>query len=165
MNRKGGEVNASPVLMKGEIICINDNFCTQSDVVQKSLVGNFEVTEKMLPPLNEVRRWANKTWKQAHGLNIYEMGSGNFLFEFADRVMAEQVISGDWIWNKVMLRLQWWSPMLGAKKEVIRNSSTWVRIVDLPLHLWSQEVFKAIGDQCGGWIETEEETQLRNHLK
>lgn len=44
-------------------------------------------------------------------------------------------------------------------------SSTWTRIIGLPLHLWSQMTFKAIRDFCWGWVKTEEETQLRNHLK
>lgn len=35
----------------------------------------------------------------------------------------------------------------------------------VPLHLWYQDIFKQIGVKCGGWIETEEETTLRNHLK
>lgn len=35
----------------------------------------------------------------------------------------------------------------------------------VPQHLWSQKKFKEIGDFCGGWIATEEETELRNHLK
>lgn len=35
----------------------------------------------------------------------------------------------------------------------------------LPLHLRSQKTFKAIGDVCGGWVKTKEETQLSNHLK
>ncbi|KAF3645971.1 hypothetical protein FXO38_19382 [Capsicum annuum] len=26
-------------------------------------------------------------------------------------------------------------------------------------------MFKAIGDHCGGWLEIEEETSLKNHLK
>lgn len=26
-------------------------------------------------------------------------------------------------------------------------------------------MFKAIGDICGGWLKTKEETTLRNHLK
>lgn len=26
-------------------------------------------------------------------------------------------------------------------------------------------VFKEVGDFCGGWIQTEEETKLKNHLK
>uniref|UniRef100_M1CTX8 T2-type RNase n=1 Tax=Solanum tuberosum TaxID=4113 RepID=M1CTX8_SOLTU len=31
---------------------------------------------------------------------------------------------------------------------------------------WGHEnVFKAVGDFCGGWVKTEEETDLRNHLK
>lgn len=32
------------------------------------------------------------------------------------------------------------------------------------MSLWSHEVFKQIGDRCGGFIETEEETTLKNHL-
>lgn len=35
----------------------------------------------------------------------------------------------------------------------------------MPLQLWSQKVFREIGNLCGGWIRTEEETELRNHLK
>lgn len=38
-------------------------------------------------------------------------------------------------------------------------------MVGLPLHLWSHKVFKVVGDHCGGWIRTEEETELRNCLK
>ncbi|RVW51474.1 hypothetical protein CK203_084032 [Vitis vinifera] len=34
----------------------------------------------------------------------------------------------------------------------------WVRVVGLPLHLWSREVFKLIGDGCGGLINVDEET-------
>ncbi|WJZ85239.1 hypothetical protein VitviT2T_004785 [Vitis vinifera] len=34
----------------------------------------------------------------------------------------------------------------------------WVRVVGLPLHLWSREVFKLIGDGCGGLINVDEKT-------
>lgn len=37
--------------------------------------------------------------------------------------------------------------------------------MDLSLHLWTEKVFKAIGDQYGGWLETKEETLLKDHLK
>lgn len=40
-----------------------------------------------------------------------------------------------------------------------------MRLLGIPLHLWSQKIFKQIGDLCGGWIETEEEAILRNLLK
>lgn len=93
------------------------------------------------------------------------MGDGNFLFEFATRSTAEQVIVGDWVWNNSKIRLDWWTPTIVATNRENRPSSTWTRNVGLPLHLWSQTTFRAIRDLCGGWIETEEETQLRNHLK
>uniref|UniRef100_A0A3Q7GJC9 Uncharacterized protein n=1 Tax=Solanum lycopersicum TaxID=4081 RepID=A0A3Q7GJC9_SOLLC len=30
--------------------------------------------------------------------------------------------------------------------------------------MWSNKMFKQIGDRCGGFIKTEEETTLKNHL-
>jgi len=38
-------------------------------------------------------------------------------------------------------------------------------VVGIPLHLWSQKVFQEIGEVRGGWIATEEETELKNHMK
>lgn len=35
----------------------------------------------------------------------------------------------------------------------------------IPLQLWSQKVIREIGNFCGGWIQIEEEIELRNHLK
>lgn len=42
---------------------------------------------------------------------------------------------------------------------------TWIRVVGVPLNLWSNKVFQEIGDLCGGWLATEEETELKNHMK
>lgn len=61
------------------------------------------------------------------------------------------------------LHLEWWSPTAGCCTK--REGATWIRAVGLPLYLWTKKMFKDIGDQCGGWLETEEETSLRNHLK
>jgi len=41
----------------------------------------------------------------------------------------------------------------------------WIRLVGLPLQFWSQKILREIENLCGGWIQTEEETELRNHLK
>jgi len=104
-------------------------------------------------------------WNQAHGLNIYDMGKNCFLFEFASMKEAEHALRGSWFWKKQALQLQWWTPTVGAAQYKAAIKHTWIRLVGLPLHLWSEKVFKAVGDFCGGWISTEEETNLRNHLK
>ncbi|KAG5598402.1 hypothetical protein H5410_029772 [Solanum commersonii] len=41
----------------------------------------------------------------------------------------------------------------------------WIRVVGLPLHLWSNSTFREIGDRCGGWLEMKEETCKKNHLR
>ncbi|KAG5576909.1 hypothetical protein H5410_057043 [Solanum commersonii] len=38
------------------------------------------------------------------------------------------------------------------------------RVHGLPLHLWYIRVMKEMSDKCGGWLENEEETELKNHL-
>ncbi|KAH0650393.1 hypothetical protein KY284_030305 [Solanum tuberosum] len=89
INRSGSEVNVEPTLMVEGPIHIDDNISTISEVLKRSLVGFFEVRDENCPTLSEIRRWTSSIWKINHGLNIYEMGKGRFLFEFASRNTAE----------------------------------------------------------------------------
>ena len=41
----------------------------------------------------------------------------------------------------------------------------WVRIVGLPLHFWSREVFKRIGESYGGFVAVDEETTFFSQLQ
>lgn len=145
-------------------ICISGDANIQSEVLKKSLVDEFMFSKGEVPTLTEVRRWANSLWKNVHGLNIYEMREGQFLFEFASKVTTEQVVEGDWVWRNLLVKRQWWNLAVSTSVGE-RLNAVWIRVVGLPLHFWKQHTFKAIGDFCGGWIETEDETPLRNHLK
>ncbi|WMV27311.1 hypothetical protein MTR67_020696 [Solanum verrucosum] len=137
----------------------------QNELLGRSLVGRFPENGTENPTLSEVRRWVSKNWTQTHGINIYEMGHNHFLFEFSSITVAEHILRGRWLWMNQSIRLQWWTPTVGATQSRTKINHSWIRLVGLPLHLWSQNVFKAVGDFCGGWVKTEEETELRNHLK
>ncbi|KAH0653033.1 hypothetical protein KY289_030711 [Solanum tuberosum] len=63
------------------------------------------------------------------------------------------------------VKLEWWNPLVGCVPSQQRQEKIWIRAIGIPLHLWSKEVFKEICDKCGGWYRTEEETELRNHLR
>ena len=41
----------------------------------------------------------------------------------------------------------------------------WVRVVGLPLHFWSREVFRKIGDCCGGFVVLDEDTAAFKELQ
>ena len=40
-----------------------------------------------------------------------------------------------------------------------------MKVIGLPLHLWSREVFKSIGESCGGFIAVDEETAFFSELQ
>lgn len=55
--------------------------------------------------------------------------------------------------------------MVGTMPKNKRIEHTWIRLLGLPLHLRSPKVFREVGEVCGGWLETEEEIELKNYLK
>ncbi|WMV55388.1 hypothetical protein MTR67_048773 [Solanum verrucosum] len=108
-----------------------------NDLLNRCIVGKFQCQADETPSLNDVRRWACNSWK-----------------------LAIQVkVSMDLEEDEVGARMT-----IGCWPAEIRRDWVWIRLLGLPMNLWSQKVFKEIGDICGGFIETEEETSLKNHL-
>ena len=44
------------------------------------------------------------------------------------------------------------------------GKTMWVRLLGLPLHLWSRPVLKRISDRCGGFIVADENTTFMSDL-
>lgn len=128
-------------------------------------VGSLEVDCKEKPTLADLKRWSNLVWKNTFGVNLYEMYGDKFQFEFPNKHMAEQVLRGQWSWKNMKFNLISWSPTEGCVSNSIFEKRTWIRAIGVPLHLWSHKVFYEIGQLCGGWVATEEETEIRNHMK
>ncbi|KAG5584502.1 hypothetical protein H5410_044936 [Solanum commersonii] len=40
----------------------------------------------------------------------------------------------------------------------------WVKALGIPLHAWTPETFKFIGDKCGGFVDTDEDMKHRTHF-
>ncbi|KAG5569604.1 hypothetical protein H5410_059370 [Solanum commersonii] len=157
------EMNAAKIQQRGKKLVITDATTTnQNEILAKSVIGSLpeKVSEASL---SEIRRWAASTWKHKHGINIYDLGHNRFLFEFPNKTAANHIIRGEWFWKSHKFIMQWWLPTSTSSHN--RLDQVWIRVVGLPLQLWSQKVFREIGNLCGGWIRTEEETELRNHLK
>ncbi|RVX16300.1 hypothetical protein CK203_014320 [Vitis vinifera] len=61
--------------------------------------------------------------------------------------------------------LQKWGPEVGCCRNGSHLKDVWVKVVGLPLHLWSREVFKSIGERCGGFIVVDEDTAFFSELQ
>ena len=87
------------------------------------------------------------------------LGRGLLLFEFELLSEAEQVLArGKRRVKKNILFLEKWNPEVGCFCKGAITNEAWARVVGLPLHLWSCEVFKMIGDGCAGFIAMDENT-------
>ena len=55
-------------------------------------------------------------------------------------------------------------PELGCvkRKEVVKEA--WIHLVGLLLHPWTKEIFKRIGDNCGGFLALGKEIALKTTL-
>ena len=59
------------------------------------------------------------------------------------------------------LSLERWMPESSCVKNKKLMEEAWVRVVGLPLHLWTRETLKQIGDGCGGFLKVDKEIGLR----
>ena len=64
-----------------------------------------------------------------------------------------------------VLHLERWSEEGRCLQIGTQAKDVWVRVVGLPLHCWSGELFKRIGDCCGGFVEVDEETKIFSQLQ
>lgn len=64
-----------------------------------------------------------------------------------------------------MLHLVRWTPEVGCLLKGGFAKEVSVRVLGLPLHLWSRELLKKIGDCCGGFIVVDEDTTFLSHLQ
>ncbi|KAG5629011.1 hypothetical protein H5410_000728 [Solanum commersonii] len=118
----------------------------ETDLLNRCIVGRFQDILQETPALNDVRRWVCNTWKSAIGVNVFAMNDGQFLFELPSRVAAEHVMSGVWAWKKMNLSLYWWKPTTGCWPDEVKRDWVWIRVMGLPLSLWSSTRIKVKGD-------------------
>ena len=87
------------------------------------------------------------------------------IFEFEDVEEANYALEGGRrTFQGGRLNLERWNPDSGCMKRKNQLNKVRVRIVGLPLHLWTCDVLRMIGDGCGGYLATDEETIRRTEV-
>ena len=127
------------------------------DQLKKCLVGWWGLNLAPFPELEFVRIWARQHWALMGNLRIDRLGRGLLLFEFKSSSEAECVLArGLRNIKENVIILDRWNPEVGCHCKDSGAKEVWVRVVGLPLHLWSSEVFERIGDRCGGFVAADE---------
>ena len=56
------------------------------------------------------------------------------------------------------MQLEWWTSATSCMRKKGQEPEAWIRVVGLPLHQWTGEILKKVGDSCGGFVALDEET-------
>ncbi|XP_034684659.1 uncharacterized protein LOC117913709 isoform X2 [Vitis riparia] len=111
------------------------------------------------------RRWA-ESWELKGSLGLARLGKGRVLLDFEDLEEARRVVSsGNRRMDGIQLGLDFWSPRSGCWTEEEEPEDIWVRLFGLPVSLWSSEIFKKVGDECGGFITVDDQTRTMGELQ
>ncbi|CAN1157851.1 hypothetical protein LINPERHAP2_LOCUS21791 [Linum perenne] len=61
-----------------------------------------------------------------------------------------------WIFKEWSILLDIWTKMAGRSNLVLDSDYLWISVRGIPLHIRSMELFRQIGEMCGGFVSAEE---------
>ena len=72
--------------------------------------------------------------------------------------------NGSKIFRGGVMQLEWWTLSSSCKGLRDQEIEVWIRVVGLPLHLWTGEILKKVGANCGGFVALDEDTASKTDL-
>ena len=135
------------------------------DQLRRCLVGWWGSGPAQIPGVEAVRRWARIQWNIKNSLAVVNLGRGLWLFEFESKEEVDRVLMfGKRRFGTNLVHLRTWGEDMGCSSQGSSEVKAWVRVVGLPVHLWSRTVMEKIGDACGGFLAVNEETDKLGEL-
>ena len=134
--------------------------------LQSCLIGRWKIQPASYPRTEELETWFRDAWRLNKEVMLTVLNEDLMLLEFNSPEEAKWVIeSGRRSFKGGRIQLDWWSPETGCirSRGVVRE--TWIRVVGLPLHLWTPEILRKIGDACGGFVTEDKRTEMKKEMK
>ena len=147
-------MDISDYILKGDLRFLKDG-----------VVGSWKSrpVTNMIP--SEMEAWAKKAWRLKGNMFFHPLNQNLFFMGFDSTEEADWVMeNGSRICRGEALILERWTLSTGCTGSKSQNQEAWIRVVGLPLHLWTEEILVTIGDSCEGFVAMDKETSLMKNL-
>ena len=118
---------------------------------------------------DDLRSWGThlaKIWSLKGNLGLTKLERGKVLLEFERLIEAEKALKlGSILVRWIFLRLEKWRPETRCLMEGEKKSEAWVQIVGLPVSLWDRDTLRRIGEECGGFLTVDSQTEKLEELQ
>ena len=162
------KVSKAEKILDGKVVCVKvgeEEVQERLDQLRRCLVGWWGSGPAQIPGVESVRSWARMQWNIKNSLAVVSLGRGLWLFEFESKEEVDRVLMfGKRRFGTNLVHLRTWGEDMGCSNQGISEEKAWVRVVGLPVHLWSRKVMEKIGDACGGFLAVDEETDRLGEL-
>ena len=143
--------------------CLSENAL---GILQFCLIEKWKTKHEPILAAKEVEAWVREAWRLKGGGMLAILNEDLLFLEFDSPEEAKWVLdSGRRSFKGGVLQLEGWSPESGFIRRKGSVQEAWIRVVGLPLHLWTPEILKKIGDACGGFMALDKVTTLRTEVK
>jgi len=101
-----------------------------------------------------MRKWLASFWKPVIGYVpvISSLMREWYCFHFLNATDAEAIKSRPWVYKRSFLALYRWYISFNPLKNTPMNNLIWVKFLNLPLELWSNETLEVIGNAIGHFV-------------
>ena len=147
--QKGGSVPdtsmklMSPGRRRQETIWADVSECSlEGDLglLKYGVVGSWKVQPATAQSLTELVAWTKRVWRLKGRIAIHPLNQNLFFMGFELSKEAIWVMeNGSRIFKGGVMQLEWWSPSTGCNKKRDKEKEVWIRVVGLPLHMWTGE--------------------------
>lgn len=104
------------------------------------------------PKPAELFIWIYTNWTT--NCEVHLFSKGFFIVKFLSAIERDIVMQeGPWFWGSTGVFITPWFPGFDANTMVVLKMPVWVRLHNLPIHLWNQQVLTGIGNTIGRYIK------------
>ena len=129
-------------------------------------IGKWKTKLEPYPTTEELEAWFRDAWRLNEEVKLVVLNEDLLFLEFNSSEKAKWVLeSGRRSFKGGVLQLDWWSPESGCIRRKGLVQEAWIRVVGLPLHLWTPEILRKLGDACGGFVALDKVTEMKSDVK
>ena len=134
--------------------------------LEHCVVARWKASTKGEDDLESLGRFWAKSWGIRGNFGLAKLENDRFLLEFEDLEEARRVVpSGNRSMGGLHVGLEHWNPRSVCWVETDVENEVLVRIIGLPISLWSPMILERVREECGGFVAVDDQTKTMGEIQ
>ncbi|CAN1158043.1 hypothetical protein LINPERHAP2_LOCUS21910 [Linum perenne] len=156
---KSGRCSSTVVDGVEMIKVFDEGVSKRLDFLSKGLVLRFSEPQAVV--WEAFRVWAHRQWGIPVSATFLSLGDDLWFLACGSILEVNRILAHKrWSFGDVRIQMDTWIKMAGRSNVTLESGFAWVTARGIPLHLRSPDLFRQLGDFCGGFLCAEDGLNL-----